>query len=171
MAQDLVTVFRSADPSAAEDAAAARETLLAAGIPADLLDDEAPGVPEGAWEVRVSTDQESAALAALRAEVLTPSETPDDSADMDLVTVFEGVGATGELEAMGIEAVLKASQIPVVTVGPSQIPTLSFLVQVPAEHAQAAQSAILEAQAAGPAAAEEGERESEAGAAAAETLV
>jgi len=51
--EDLVTVFRAADENAREDATAIAEMLRDAGIAAKLLDDDAPGVPEGVWQVSV----------------------------------------------------------------------------------------------------------------------
>ncbi len=49
----LVTVFRSADPDAAAQAAEACELLREAGLAAEVFDDRAPEVPAGAFEVRV----------------------------------------------------------------------------------------------------------------------
>jgi hypothetical protein len=85
------------------------------------------------------------------------------SSDLDLVTVFEADGATGEMESMEVQAVLEANGIPAVTVGASVIPSLPFEVRVPKEHLERALIAIAEAQAAGPAAAEEAEKAGEQG--------
>lgn len=160
MAQDFVTVFRSADESAAEDAAAVRDLLADTGLAAILRDDNQPGVPEGAWEVCVPAESEMAALAAI-AQSKQAQPAPDDSHSMDLETIFEGVGATGELDAIGIQTVLQASNIPVTIVGSPQIPNLSFLVKVPAAMAATARAALAEAQQSGPAAAEEAEQATE----------
>ena len=62
---DLITVFRSADQYAEDQAKEARERLVAAGIEAVLLDDSAPGVVVGSWEVRVRTADRRAAEAIL----------------------------------------------------------------------------------------------------------
>jgi hypothetical protein len=88
-------------------------------------------------------------------------EVTDPSSDMDMVTVFEADGTTAEMEAMGIRAVLESNDIPAITVGTSCIPSLPFEVRVPKEDLDRALSAIAEAQAAGPAAAEEAERAGE----------
>ena len=85
------------------------------------------------------------------------------SSDLDLVTVFEADGATGEMESMEVQAVLEANGIPAVTVGASVIPSLPFEVRVPKERIEEARKAIVEAEEAGPLAAEEAERESEVG--------
>src|SRR5262245_55937517 len=63
----FITVFRSADPTAEEDAAAAREQLAQEGIDAILLGDDAPGVVEGTWEVRVAPPDQERAEAVLAA--------------------------------------------------------------------------------------------------------
>jgi|SRR4051794_39362834 len=85
----------------------------------------------------------------------------DPSPELDVVTIMELQGATGEVEAMGIKSILDASDIPNVMVGTSTLPNLSFLIQVPGTDVERARATIAEAQAAGPAAAVEAERESE----------
>lgn len=166
MAQELVTVYRSAEESAAEDAAKVHEVLTQGGYAAVLLDDKQPEVPEGVWEVRVPAEQEEAALALLaRAEESQPA--PDASHDLDFETVFEGVGTTAELEAMSVKAVLDAAGVPSEIIGTAQLPTLPFVVKVPRAEVEAARAALEEARQAGAAGAEAGAeaaREEETGA-------
>ncbi len=45
---EMVTVFRSADQDAEEDARAIKDLLASQEIAAVVLDDSAPGVPSGA---------------------------------------------------------------------------------------------------------------------------
>src|SRR5439155_7399074 len=80
MARDseLITVFRSADHSAEEDAAEIRDRLMEAGIDAVVLDDDTPGVVEGTWEVRVPAADQA------RAEKIA-STPPPESEDEDEV--------------------------------------------------------------------------------------
>ena len=85
----------------------------------------------------------------------------DPSPELDVVTIMELQGATGEVEALGLKSILDANDIPSVLVGTSTLPNLSFQIQVPASEVDRARAAIAEAQAAGPAAAVEAERESE----------
>ena len=49
----FITVFRSADRSAERDASDTRARLAEAGIDAIVVGDDAPGVVEGSWEIRV----------------------------------------------------------------------------------------------------------------------
>src|SRR5690348_6014578 len=100
---DLVTVYRSMDATAKEDCQSIVEMLADEGIAAVMVDDSAPGVPEGTYEVRVTAAQ------AVRAEKLIDEnplpdevEEVDDSAALDLETVFhaEGSSVTAEIEAM-----------------------------------------------------------------------
>jgi hypothetical protein len=162
MTQDLVTVYRSADENAREDAAEVAEILKAEGIEATVLDDSAPGVPEGAWEVRVS------AANAARAEAIIAASpenlAPDESHDLDLVTVYQsGDGsAEGEMEALMIKDVLENAGIYAVLVGGDvPIPSLNHQVMVARDRVEDARRAIAEAQVGGPAAAERAEAEGE----------
>src|SRR5207248_2748023 len=61
--EHTVTVFRSADLSAEDDVRAVIDMLAAEGIAGTVLDDNSPGVPEGAWEVRVAPDKSAQAEA------------------------------------------------------------------------------------------------------------
>jgi hypothetical protein len=161
MATDLVTVYRSADMNAEQDATAVRNVLIKNGIDAQLADDNARGVVEGTWEVRVPQSQ------APQAEALIDQLDQDDpggvdpSHDLDMVTLGEFQGATGEMEAMSIQSILDANGISAVLVGASTLPNLSFSVKVAKDDIDRAQAALAEARAAGPAAAAEAAQESE----------
>ncbi len=78
-----------------------------------------------------------------------------------MVPVFSETGAMAEMEALSIQGVLDANDIPFTVSGNSTLPVTEFSVQVPASRAEDAQKAIAEAQEAGPAAAEQAEREGE----------
>src|SRR5580692_4984818 len=101
-----VVVFRSADETANEDAAKVCELLVEQGVSAVIVDDSAPGVPSGAWEVRVAPQDQA------RAEELIAQFQPDDefedvdpSTALDEVTVFQsGGGTSSELEAASVQA-------------------------------------------------------------------
>jgi hypothetical protein len=85
----------------------------------------------------------------------------DPSHDLDMVTIAELQGATGEMEAMGIQSILDANGISAVLVGSSTLPNLNFAVQVAHEDLGRAHAVLAEARAAGPAAAAEASQESE----------
>lgn len=89
------------------------------------------------------------------------SQTEDPSHDMDMQPVFSETGPLAELEALSIQGVLEANDIPVVISGSSTLPVTEFTVQVPESRFEEAQEIIAEAQQAGPAAAEQAEREGE----------
>lgn len=91
-------------------------------------------------------------------------ETANPSHAMDMESVFDSVGVEAEMEAMAVHSLLNAAGIPAILVGSSSLPNLPFEVQVPRDHVEEARRRIEEAKAAGPAAAEEAERASEAGA-------
>jgi hypothetical protein len=87
----------------------------------------------------------------------------DDSPALDLVTVFQSAaGASNEMEALAVEALLKANGIDAMIIGNSALPNLAEEVRVPREDAPRAQQIIAEALAAGPAAAREAEASEEA---------
>src|SRR5678815_3316284 len=67
VANKMVTVFRSADSTATEEASAIVDMLADAGLNAMLLTDEYPGVLQGTVEVRVPAEEEEAALDVLDA--------------------------------------------------------------------------------------------------------
>lgn len=151
---DLVTVFRSADTTAEEDAREAQDVLLDAGITARLVDDDVPGVVEGSYEVRVPRAE------AARAEAILAEAAEDESAEearyegLDMETVF---GASSEMEALSIQSLLSANGIDAFIVGDSVLPNLAFEVRVAQERLAEAKQIIEEAQKAGPAAAAEAE--------------
>ena len=158
---DFITVYRSADMNARQDATAVRDKLASQGVNAQLAGDMAPGVVDGTWEVRVP-----AAEASL-AESIVGSMNQDDpglvnpSRELDTVPLIHTQGATGEMEAMAIQSILDANGIPAVLVGASTLPNLSFQVRVAKADVERAQATLAEARAAGPAAALEAEQESE----------
>lgn len=77
---------------------------------------------------------------------------------MDLVELFRSTNTDAEMEAMNIRGLLESNAIPAVIVGNPQIPALEFIVKVPKVHLEEAERVLIEAQAAGPAMAEEAER-------------
>ena len=156
---DLVTVYRSMDPEAAEDADCIVELLTDAGIQAVVRDDTAPGVPEGVFEVRVPT-ADAARAEEIIAENPLPEEAEevDPSSDLDLETI---VGASSEMEAMGIKNLLESNGIATVLVGDSVLPNFPFEVRVARDQVLRARVLIADAEKRGPAAADEAELESE----------
>jgi putative signal transducing protein len=158
---DLITVYRSMDAEAKEDAECIVELLSDAGIQAVLLDDRAPGVPEGVFEVQVPPRD------AARAEELIAENPPaeeaeevDDSSALDLESV---ASATSEMEAMGIKNLLESNDVATVLVGDSVLPNFPFEVRVARDQADRARTLIADAEKGGPASAEEAERASESG--------
>jgi hypothetical protein len=147
------------DADAKEDADCIAELLTDAGIHAVLLDDSAPGVPEGVFEVRVPPADASRAE-ELIAENPLPDEVEevDDSAALDLETV---ASAASELEAMSIKNLLDSNDIATVLVGDAVLPNFPFEVRVAHEQADRARVLIASAEKTGPAAAEEAERATE----------
>jgi hypothetical protein len=160
---ELVTVFRSADPDADEQAAIVRDMLTKAGIAADVFDDSVMGVPEGAFEVRVPAARQADAEKLLDAHKGIMADEFNLSHDLDMVTVFESDAPDAEMLTMQIRSILEAQGIPSVLVSTSMFPNLPVEVRVPKERYDDARRAILAAEEAGPAAAEEAERESERG--------
>jgi hypothetical protein len=158
---DLITVYRSMDADAKEDAEVIVELLTDAGIPAALWDDSAPGVPEGVFEVRVPAP-DAARAEQLIAENPLPEEAEevDDSSALDLETV---ASAASEMEAMSIKNLLDSNGIAAVLVGDSVLPNFPFEVRVARDQAARARVLIADAETIGPAAAEEAELESESG--------
>ena len=155
---ELVTVFRSGDHSAEDDARSVCLLLEDSGLAPVLVDDKQPGVIAGTFEVRVPASQAAQAEQLLAAE--PPEEEVDLSHGMDLVTIFRSEAAS-EIEAMGIKSILDANGIPAVVTGATAMPMLPVEVRVPRDMEEKALIAIAEAQAAGPGAAEEAEQASE----------
>jgi hypothetical protein len=71
----------------------------------------------------------------------------DESHDLDLVTVFQGAGAYGEMEALSVQTMLKASGFDAVIVGDSRFPNFPEEVRVPRNEAAAAEKLIHQAKA------------------------
>lgn len=135
---NLVTVFRSADETAEDDARAIAELLSAQDLQVTLDDSTAPGVPAGAWVVRVPAEE------AERAEqVMAEAEEPplDESHRMDTETVFSGE----EVEMEAVKGVLENAGIATVVMGTTTLPMLGFQVQVARDRAEEARSLIAEA--------------------------
>ncbi len=152
-AAEMVTVFRSGDPSATDEASAIVDLLADAGLNAMLLTDEYPGVLHGTVEVRVPAEEEEAALDAIDAQSSGSTE-GSPSHGYDLVELYRGQGTTGEVEAVSIRAVLDANHVPNVLIGSMQLPNLPFRVMVPLIFVETAQQVLDEAENAGTAAAE-----------------
>src|SRR5690349_2110993 len=94
---DLITVFRSADHSAEEDAIAARDRLAEQGIAATVVGDDDPSVIEGSWEVRVPVQNQGDAEAILAAPAPEPEDEEEVSEeglshDLDFVSIFSSQG-------------------------------------------------------------------------------
>ena len=158
---ELVTVYRSMDADASESCACVIELLSDAGIQAVLLDDAAPGVPEGVFEVRVPAADAARAEELIAENPETDEVEPlDPSADLDLETI---ASAASEMEAQGIKSVLESNGIAAVLVGDSVLPNFPFEVRVAHDQVERARLLIANAEATGPAAAEEAELESESG--------
>ena len=152
-------MFRSADHSAEEDAEDICDLLVESGLSPVVLRDDAIGVPSGTCEVRVPAEQATKADELITASAESEPEPGDPSHDLDVETIFDAVGTTAEMEAIGIRGVLEANGIPSVMVGPSVYPNLRFLVRVTKKDAARARQTLADARAAGPAAAEEAHRE------------
>lgn len=71
------------------------------------------------------------------------------------------MGPSAEMEAVNIQRLLSASGIDAIVNGFSQIPSVEFEVLVARENVARAREVVSEALAAGPAGAEEAERDSE----------
>lgn len=147
---DLVTVYRSMDSDAEETSAALRDLLVSQGVAAEIADESAPGVPEGAFEVRVPSADATRAE-QLIAENFTDDNAPGDtSANLDLETVFHSEGGTtSEFEAMSVKNLLEYNGVSAVLVGDSVLPNLAFEVKVPREQLQLARELITQAEEAG----------------------
>ena len=152
---ELVTVYRSMDTTAKEDCEVIADILTAEGLAPVILDDEAPGVPEGTFEVQVPPAEVAKAERLIAQNPLPDDvEEVDDSSDLDLETIYHADGSLAEVESMEIKNLLESNGIAAVAVGSSVLPTMSFEVKVAHEQAARAREVINEAQAAGPAAAE-----------------
>jgi predicted xylose isomerase-like sugar epimerase len=79
----------------------------------------------------------------------------------EMVAVFSSSNHDAEMEALNIKAMLEASGVEAMVIGPAVLPNLEFQVQVSEELAEKAQALIDEAKAAGPEAAAEAEAQTE----------
>ncbi|HET8548146.1 MAG TPA: DUF2007 domain-containing protein [Bryobacteraceae bacterium] len=152
---DLTTVYRASDRNAETDATALKNMLVQNGIEAAVVD------ARGAWEVRVSASEAAEArqwLAKVRPDQAMTEANP--SHEYDFVPIATTDGAISEIEAVSIQSALDAAGINCVVVGNSMLPNLGFEVRVPREDLERAREVLTEAQAAGPAAADEASRES-----------
>jgi hypothetical protein len=129
------------DADAKEDSECIVELLGDAGMQAVMLDDSAPGVPEGVFEVRVP-----AADAARAEELIAESALPDEaeeldpSSELDLETIATG---QTEMEASSMKNFLQSNGIAAVLVGASVLPYLAFEVRVAREQAATARQLVL----------------------------
>jgi hypothetical protein len=160
---ELVSVFRSADTNAEEQAGVVRDLLVRANIAAEVFDDTAAGIPEGVFEVRVPAPQQADAEQCIAGQQDFRPEALNLSHDLDLVPVFASDAPDADMLATQIRSILDAQEIPSVLVGGSMMPNLPFEVRVPRKRLEEAREAIAAAEEAGPAAAEEAEQASEAG--------
>jgi hypothetical protein len=160
-APEVVTVYRSTDRSAQEDAEAVRNLFVRNGIEAQLFDSSTEGVPSGAVEIRVPGDQVTLAESLLDSLDTPETEGADPSRELDMVTVRRTMGTTGEMQALSLKGLLDSNGISAIVVGTSTMPNLSFFVRVSRADLERAEAAITEAEAAGPEAAAEAELESE----------
>ena len=158
----MVTVYRSVEMSAEQDATTVKNLLMEAGLNAVLCDDNTPGIPDGTFEVRVPSAEAQRAQSLVPVEDPNTASEPDVSRDLDMVPIIEAQGVTGEIEALGVQSILDANGINAILVGSSSLPNLSFQVQVAKDDLSRAETALAEAREAGPAAAVEAARESEA---------
>ena len=143
---DLVTVYRSMDAGAEEDSQAIRSLLVAQGIAATIVDDSAPEVPEGTFEVRVPAADSKHAEALIAENASDQPREGDPSEQLDLETVFHGEGGTTSvMEALSVKNLLEANGIEAVLVGDSVLPNLGFEVRVTRDQAALARQVIAEA--------------------------
>jgi len=141
---ELVTVYRSMDADAKDDSECILDLLSDAGMQAVMLDDSAPGVPEGVFEVRVPT-ADAARAEQLIAENPLPDEAEevDPSSELDVETI---ASAVSEMEATSMKNFLDSNGIATVLVGDSVLPNLAFEVRVARDQAAAARQLIQSAQ-------------------------
>ncbi len=162
--ESQVTVFRSADDTAQEDAANIQKGLAGKGIPSSVFDDKAPGVPAGAWEVRVAPENQAEAdtfIANYPPQEEDEFANVDPSDTLDEATVFQAAGNSSEMDAASVQALLDASGIPAVVVGDARFPNFGQEVRVPKEHVTEAKRLIADALVVGSAGAEEAEASGE----------
>ena len=161
---EMVTVYRSMDLTAEEDCQTIADLLVADGLSPVILDDSAPGVPEGTYEVQVPADQAERAENVIADHPLPDEvEEVDPSPHLDLSeAIFHSEGSTtAEFEANEIKGLLEASNIAAIVVGDSVLPNFPFEVRVALENAERARILLDDYIKGGPEAAEEAERATE----------
>jgi hypothetical protein len=156
---NFVTVYRSADSDADTDATKVHQHLADNGLNPVIFNDDTPGVVQGSSEVRVPENEVPHAESLLASFDPDAPQLADPSAELDTVPIASMMGATGEIEAMGIKSVLDAAGIANVLVGDSTLPNLEFHIRVARNDVEQARSVLAEAQAAGPAAAVEAQQQ------------
>ena len=144
------------DATAKEDCERLVDILKERAIAAVILDDDAPGVVEGTFEVRVPA-ADARKAEKLIADNPLPDEVEeiDDSPELDLETVFRAVGTLAEMQAMSVKNLLESNDIAAVLVGDSVLPNFPFQVKVAREYAGRARRMIEEAESPGPVPADE----------------
>ncbi len=152
---DRVTVFRSAESNAKEEAIEVRDLLAEAGIQAEVLCGREHGVMAGAYEVRVPIAQAQDAEKLIAAHSEKIETLVDASHDLDMVPVFSSDAHNAEMLATAIHSLLQANGIPSMIVGAAGFPSLPFEVRVPRARLEEAEQTIRAAEEAGAAAAEE----------------
>lgn len=161
---EMITVYRSMDASAEADCQIVIDLLSDEGIQAVLLDDTAPDVPEGVYEVQVPASEASKAEGIIAANPL-PDDEPEDvdpSHDLDLETIYHAEGsAVAAVETAAITSLLEANGIATVVTGETILPNLPVDIKVARDQAERALELIEEAQRGGSRAAEEAERQTE----------
>jgi len=159
----MVTVYRSMDASAEADCEIVVDMLAKENIRGVLLDDSAPGVPEGTWEVQVATADVSRAEGIIASNPLPDdTEEVDPSHDLDLETIYHAEGSVvAQTETAAIMSLLEANDIMAVTSGETILPHMPFDIKVARDQAERARRLMVEAQLHGPEAAEQAERETE----------
>jgi hypothetical protein len=161
---EMVTVYRSMDLAAEQDCRAIADLLVEDGLTPEIIDDRAPGVPEGVYEVRVPKEQAERAEQVIADHPLPDEvEEVDNSSSLDLSEpIFHSEGSTtAGFEASEIKSLLEQNDIAAILVGGSMLPNLPFEVRVAKENAERARLLIEEYVKGGPEAAEEAERETE----------
>jgi hypothetical protein len=144
---DFVTVYRSMDAGAEEESEAIRRLLVSKGIAATTVDDSAPEVPEGTFEVRVPGAVSKTAEKLIVENTAQQTQEGDPSGRLDLETVFQAEGGTtSEMEAMSVKNLLEFNGLEAVMVGDSVLPNLGFEVRVPRDQAALARQLIANAE-------------------------
>jgi hypothetical protein len=156
--RDAVTVFRSSDPRAHEEAAAALELLANHGLSGGLTGDNARTDFAAVWEMKAKSKY-SAEAEVLIADSLTEDDISNVNAshDLDLVAVFRSAGNNSEIEGLLVKGILDAAGIYAMIENDSRFPNLPAEVRVPRDRVIDAKRLIADALAAEAGAAYEAE--------------